>query len=330
MSGALCGVQDGYLVEATTVLVREALHEACPGPGDEAALKVHTVRAGGGGAPVQEHGRPAGAHDRRHLTSEESWRGDGRLADLADASLARLRAGDAPGGRCVIRRQDTGQPQVDDVARGPVTGAFCPGADGDALLVDALLRRDGQALEAAVHVGPGQERVPGRRVGVHTPNGSGCFRTQLPPRIGPRQVADGDRVRWEVARSLRLEKAVHRRDALAAEPPDSLKTLWQAARLAATIAALRAPTHHVHTRPPCPLGVWRCSWPCPGRRARRHLRCRGSPPRRVGTRSPRGSRSAGETPTGAVGLPSSIHYAAGNASPVHARRPTAGPSVVVM
>jgi hypothetical protein len=70
-----------------------------------------------------------------------------------------------------------------------------------------------------------------------------------PPRIGPRQVADLDRVRWEVERSIRLDQSVNRRDAIDTARPCSLKTLLHASRIASTIAALLAHTHHVHTRP---------------------------------------------------------------------------------
>jgi len=70
--------------------------------------------------------------------------------------------------------------------------------------------------------------------------------------MGPWQVADLYRGRWEVERRIRLDKSVNRLDAIAAEPPCTLKTLLQASRLASTLAALLAPTHHVQTRPQQP------------------------------------------------------------------------------
>jgi hypothetical protein len=82
-SGPLCGVQDWDSVDATTVTVREALREACPGTGDYAAIKGHTVRSVGCGAPGRDHCRPAREHDRRQLPIDASWRGYGLLADLA-------------------------------------------------------------------------------------------------------------------------------------------------------------------------------------------------------------------------------------------------------
>jgi hypothetical protein len=81
-SGPLAGVPDGYLVDATTVRVREARRQEFPGTGEYAAIKVHTVLSVGCGAPVRDHCSPARAHDSRHRALDEAWRGDGRLADL--------------------------------------------------------------------------------------------------------------------------------------------------------------------------------------------------------------------------------------------------------
>jgi hypothetical protein len=72
----------------------------------------------------------------------------------------------------------------------------------------------------------------------------------LPPRIGPRQLADLYRVRWEVELSIRLDQSVHRLDAVDSERPCSLKTLLQASLIASTSAARLAHTHNLQTRPP--------------------------------------------------------------------------------
>jgi hypothetical protein len=80
MSGPLCGVQDWYIIDSTTVRVRDALCEECPGTEAYAALKVHTVLSVGCGAPGRDHFSPARPHDRRHLAIDESWRGYGLLA----------------------------------------------------------------------------------------------------------------------------------------------------------------------------------------------------------------------------------------------------------
>jgi hypothetical protein len=249
LSGPLCGVQDGYIVDATTVTVRDALREEFPGTGNDAAVKGHKVLSVGCGAPGHDHCSPAREHDSRHLQIDESWRGYGLLADLAYASLARLRACEAHGGRFVMRVQENGKPKVDYLARGQLTQECCPGSDLDAVLAQESLVLDGRVIDADVHVGRGRHALPLRLVGVQTPKGYGFFLTNLPPRLGPRQVADLYRVRWEVERSSRLDKSVNRLDAIDAERPCSLKTLLHASRIASTLAALLAHTHHVQTRP---------------------------------------------------------------------------------
>ena len=107
-------------------------------------------------------------------------------------------------------------------------------------------------LTADVHVGRRPHVLALRLVGVQTPKGYGFFLTNLPPRIGPRQVADLYRVRWEVELSIRLDKSVNRLDAIDTEQACSLKTLLHASLIASTIAALLAHTHNVQTRPQQP------------------------------------------------------------------------------
>lgn len=252
LAGPRGGVQDWPSVAAPTVPVRAALREALPGTGDAAAVTGHTGLSVGGGAPVRDQCSPAREHDRRHLSLDESWRGDGLLADLASARLDRRRAWDAHGVRCVSRLTEDWKPQVDDLARGQITQACFPGSDCEALLEQEMLLLDGRVIDADGPIGQDRQALPRRRVGVQPPKGYGCFLTTLPPRRGPRQVADRSRVRWEVALSIRLDQSVNRLEAIDAERPCSLKTLWHASRLASTLAARRAPTHNVHTRPQQP------------------------------------------------------------------------------
>ena len=250
LSGPLCGVKDWSIVDSTTVRVRDALRKEFPGTGEYAAIKVHKVLSVGCGAPVRYHFSPAREHDSRHLTIDESWRGYGLLADLGYASIERLRACDAHGVSVVIRLKDNWKPTVDYIARGQVTQTFFPGTKLDALLAADILMRDGRAIDADVHVGGDKHPLPLRLIGVHTPKGYCFFLTNLPPRIGPRQVADLYRVRWEVELSIKLDKSVHRLDEVDSERPCSLKTLLHASLIASTIAALLAHTHNLQTRPP--------------------------------------------------------------------------------
>jgi hypothetical protein len=181
LSGPLCGVTDWDIVEATTVTVRDPLRAEFPGTGEYAAITVHQVLSVGCGAPVRSHGSPAREHDSRHLTIDASWQGYGLLADLAYASLARLRACETHDVRFVIRLQENWQPQVDDVARGQITPEFFPGTDCDALLADDTLVLEGRAIDADGPIGRGRHALPRRLVGIQTPKGDGFFRTNVPP-----------------------------------------------------------------------------------------------------------------------------------------------------
>jgi putative transposase len=250
LSGILGVVKDWYIVDATTVTVRDALREECSGAGAYAAIKVHKVLSVGGGAPVHDHFSPAREHDSRHLDIDAAWRGCGVLADLADASLARLRACNTHGVRVVMRLKDHWKPKVDSMARGLVTREFFPGTDLDVLLEEEILQLDGRAIDADVRVGSPKDPLHLRLVGIHPPQGYGFFLTNLPPRIGPRQVADLYRVRWEVELRIKLDKSVHRLDQIDAERPCSVKTLLHASLIASIIAALLAHTHKARLRPP--------------------------------------------------------------------------------
>jgi putative transposase len=249
LPGPLSGVKDWYIVDSTTIKVRDALCGEFPGTGDYAALKVHKILSVGCGAPVRYHLSPARDHDSPHLQIDDSWRGYGLLADLAYASLTRLRACETYEVRFVIRLKDNWKPKVDYIARGQVTREFFPGTDLDALLQEDTLVLDGRAIDADVRVGGGKSPLPLRLVGVQTPKGYCFFLTNLPPRIGPLQVADLYRVRWEVELSMKLDKSVHRLDQIDAERPCSLRTLLHASLLASTIAAVLAHTHNLTTRP---------------------------------------------------------------------------------
>ena len=250
LTGILSGVKAWSSVDSTTVRVRDALLEEFPGTGAYAALKVHKVLSVGGGAPVHDHFSPARAHDSRHLQLDASGQGCGLLADLAYASLARLRACNAHGVRFVIRRTDHWKPKVDSSARGHVTQECCPGTDLDVLPDAESLQLDGRAIDADVQVGGTKNPLHLRLVGVHTAKGYSFFLTNLPPRTGPRQVADLYRIRWEVALRIKLDKSVRRLDQIDAERPCSVETLLHASLMASLIAALLARTHTVGTCPP--------------------------------------------------------------------------------
>ena len=190
LPGPLSGVKDWYIVDSTTVRVCDALIDEFRGAGAYAALKVHKVLSVGCGARCATTSAPP-ASMTAPLEIDESWRGYGLLADLAYASLARLRACETDNVRFVIRLKDNWKPKVDDIARGQVTQAFFPGTDLQALLADDLLRLDGRAIDADIHVGGEKHPLPLRLVGIQTPTGYCFLLTKLPP--------GSDRGRWRTS-----------------------------------------------------------------------------------------------------------------------------------
>jgi hypothetical protein len=171
-----------------------------------------------------------------------------------------LRAGPEDHGRCVIRLQAHGKPKVDHRACGHVPQACCPGTDPEARLEQEIVVLAGRAVAADGHVGNPQPPRYLRPVGVHTPTGYGFFLTHVPPRLGPRQVADLSRVRWKVERSLRLDTSGQRVDHMDAERPCAVQALRQVSRIAALSAALLAHAHTRQTRP-APEGAPRTEAP---------------------------------------------------------------------
>ena len=111
-------------------------------------------------------------------------------AMLPQEESDRLRACETHGGRFVIRLQENGKPKVDSIARGQVTQECFPGTALDALLTQETRVLDGRVIDADGPVGRGSQALPLRLVGVQSPQGSCFFLTNLPPRIGPRQLAD--------------------------------------------------------------------------------------------------------------------------------------------
>jgi hypothetical protein len=125
---------------------------------------------------------------------------------------------------------------VNPIARGQVTQEFFPGADLDALLDGHILALDGRTIDADVRVGNSKHPLHLRLIGVNTPKGYCFFLTNLPPKVGPRQVVDLYRVRWEVELSMKVDKSVHRLDQIDAKRPCSVKTLLHALLLITCVA----------------------------------------------------------------------------------------------
>jgi hypothetical protein len=146
-------------------------------------------------------------------------------------------------------------------------------------------------------------------------------------------MADRYRVRWEVERSIRLDKSVHRLDQIDAERPCSVKTLWHASLIASMIAALLAYKHNLQTRPPQP-GAPRTKAPLHSRRSALQpaVSCRsiahafdlkGAAAKRRWRQLAALLTHTGESPIGVVAPRSWINSAAGIANPSPKGKPTA-------
>jgi Transposase DDE domain len=249
LSRILAEVKGWYSVDSTMVAVRDGLREEFPGTGAYAALKVHQVLSVGCGAPVRYQFSPTREHDRWRLQIDVSWQGWGLLADLVYISLARLRACHVCNGRVVICLKDNWKPNVEHIARGQVTQEFLPGSDLNTLLDGHIFTLNGRATDADVRVANSKHPLHLRLVWVNTRKGYGFFLTNLPPTVGPRQVADLYCVRWDVELRMKMDKSVHRLDQFDAEPSCAAKALLHAPLMASIIAALLAYSHRLQTRP---------------------------------------------------------------------------------
>lgn len=255
-------VTDWHIVDSSTVKLDKALFAEYPGAGDYAALKIHKRFSVGLGTAINYHISPARDHDNIHLTIDESWAGLGVLLDLGYASFKLLRDCQQHGVRFVIRLKESWKPKVQYVARGSVTRTFLAGSDLDALIDEEILLLDGKVLDVDVTFGSGKGMVSCRMVGVPTPDGTYRFYlTNLPAAVGPRQIADLYRVRWEIESDNKLDKSCMHLDEIAARTGPSVRAMVHASMVSSVIACLLA--HHVRLNeaPPPRVGTERQSAP---------------------------------------------------------------------
>jgi len=255
-------VTDWHIVDSSTVKLNKALMAEYPGTGDYAALKVHKRFSVGRGTTIDYHISPAREHDCIHLKIDESWRGLGVLLDLGYASFKLIRDCSTHGVYFVIRLKDSWKPKVKHVARGSVTRTFLAGSDLDGLIADETLLLDGRVIDVDVEFGSGKAAVHCRMVGVPLPEGGYRFYlTNLPPAVGPRQIADLYRVRWEIESDNKLDKSCHHLDEIAARTPASVRALVHASIVSSMFACILAHQHRLDEAPPPHEGAERLSPP---------------------------------------------------------------------
>ena len=237
-------VTDWHIVDSSTVKLDEALLSEYPGAGDYAALKIHKRFSVGRGTTVDYHLSPAREHDNVHLTIDETWRGLGVLLDLGYASFKLLRDCSEHDVRFVIRLKDSWKPRVQHVARGKLLKQFVGGTDFDCLVNEEVLALDGTAIDVDVTFGKGASLTKCRMVGVPTPEGAYRFYlTNLPAAVGPLQIADLYRVRWEIESDNKLDKSCSHLDQIAARTGPSVRAMVHASMVSSIIACVLS--HHV-------------------------------------------------------------------------------------
>ncbi len=255
-------VTDWHIVDSSTVKLDQALLTEYPGAGDYAALKIHKRFSVGLGTTIDYHLSPAREHDNIHLTIDETWRGLGVLLDLGYASFKLLRDCREHDVRFVIRLKDSWKPRVQHIARGTLLKQFVGGTDFDCLIDEGVLVVDGCAIDVDVTFGTGASLVMCRMVGVPTPDGTYRFYlTNLPPAVGPLQIADLYRVRWEIESDNKLDKSCSHLDQIAARTGPSARAMVHASLVSSIIACVLA--HHVRLNeaPPARLGTERLTAP---------------------------------------------------------------------
>ncbi|MCI0672012.1 MAG: IS4 family transposase [Myxococcaceae bacterium] len=245
----LGAMKDWRIVDSTGVKVRDALKDDWTGTGDCAALKVHQRGSVSSGAPVAYEVGPLREQDTHHLTIDEFRREYGLLVDLAYASLGRLRACIPHNVKFAIRLKENWKPKVQRVARGDVLGTFFPGTDLGVLLHSQTLLLIGKAIDAGVTVGGAPAPLTLRLVGVPAEKSYCFFLTNLPPSVGPLQVATLYRVRWAVELINKLEKGTYRLEEPKGERECSVKALLHASLIATFATTLLVHRRRLKTRP---------------------------------------------------------------------------------
>lgn len=243
--------RDWHIVDSSTVRLPDELIAEYPGSGPYAALKVHKRLSVGTGTVYQYHLSPAREHDAPHLVLDESWRGLGLLVDLGYASLKLIADCTTYGVALVMRLKESWKPKVQHVARGELKRTFFAGTDLDVLLQKRTLELDGRVVDADVILGSGSRQVHCRLCGVPAPDGSYRFYlTNLPPRVGPHQVSDFYRVRWEIESDNKLDKSCSHLQEICAQTGPAVRALIHASLISSMLACLLVHKHRLNQPAP--------------------------------------------------------------------------------
>lgn len=251
-------VLDWHIVDSMTVKLNDDLKEVFPGAGDYAALKIHKRMSVGIGTTIDYHISPAREHDARHLTIDSSWRNLGLLADLGYASFKLLRDCLEHDVHFVIRLKSSWKPRVAKITRGEVKRTFFRGSDLDGLIASDVLRLNGKVVDMEVELGSGQQALSCRLVGVPTEKGRYQFYlTSLPGQVGPRQICDLYRVRWEIESDNKVDKSCFHLSEITASTEHGVRALVHASMVSTVMVNLIVHRHRMAESPPPKRGAQR-------------------------------------------------------------------------
>jgi len=237
---------DWHIVDTTGVHLDDSLADVYPGGGIPAGLKLHKRYSVGIGTTVDYHFYPAREQESSHFALDESWHGLGLLADLGYASIQLLRDAEKYGVKFVIRLKTNWKPKVDRLVRGTLKGPLVKGSDLDVMLEEDLLVLDGTSIDADVTVGRSRDPVTCRMVATEFEEGQySWYLTNLPRRIGVRQVGQLYRVRWEIEMDNKLNKSCFRLDEIGAKSPHTVRALLHASMVSSIIVGLLAHKHRL-------------------------------------------------------------------------------------
>lgn len=255
-------VLDWHIVDSTTVKLPDELKSTYPGSGDYAALKIHKRLSVGIGATVQYHLSPAKEHDARHLKIDETWRHLGLLADLGYASFELIRDCYTYEVKFVIRLKENWKPRVQSISRGDVTKTFFKGSDLNGLIEAGVIQLNGKVVDMEVAFGSGKKEFFCRLVGIPTPQGSYRFYlTNLPACVGPNQISDLYRIRWEIETDNKLDKSCFHLSEITSTTAHAVRALVHASMVSSLIASLIAHRYRMAEIKPSSKGTERTQPP---------------------------------------------------------------------
>lgn len=243
-------VVDWHIFDSTTVKVDDELIDVYPGAGDYAAIKLHKRMSLGQSTVIDYHFSPAREHDSQHLFIDEGMRGLGILIDLGYASIDTIEKCQKHGVEYVMRLKDGWKPQVKEIHRGTIVKPLKLKTSFDMVINENLIL-DGKLVDLSVVLGKNNKQVTARIVGVPCPDKSYRFYiTSLPRDIGPRQVCDLYRSRWEIETDNRLNKSCFNLDEIGSKTVPALHAMIHAAMTGTVICCLLAHRHRLANRPP--------------------------------------------------------------------------------